>query len=127
MTQTRFLSSLCKKNPKATIVGSLGTISYDLSQIEHPNKVLIKGAMGAAIGCGLGIALHSPKKVIVVIGDGSFLMKMGSLSTVMAHRPKNLRVIILNNNCYKSCGGQKTNFRFIKRYLPKFVEVRNIK
>src|SRR3990167_478558 len=114
MTQRNFLSNLCANNKDAIIVGSIGTISYDLKDFEHPNKILIKGAMGAAIGCGLSYALNTNKQVIVVIGDGSFLMKMGSISTVLKHKPVNLKIIIINNNSYKSCGGQGTNFRFIK-------------
>ncbi len=118
MTQREFLLSLCANNPNAYIVGSIGTISYDLATIEHDNKILIKGAMGAALGCGFGIALGTDEEVIVVIGDGSFLMKMGSMSTILKYNLPNLRVIILNNNCYKSCGGQFTNFRAIEELLP---------
>jgi len=101
---------LCENNKSAIIVGSIGTISYDLGTIEHPNKVLIKGAMGAALGCGLGMALNTLKKVIVVIGDGSYLMKLGSMATINKFNPENLRVIVVNNNSYKSCGGQETYF-----------------
>lgn len=124
--QKTFLTSLCLNNKDAVIVGSIGTISYDLSTINHPNKILIRGAMGAALGCGLGYALSSKKKVIVVIGDGSFLMQMGAMSTIMAHKPKNLRVIILNNNSYASCGGQGTNFAAIEEILPSYFEVMNV-
>lgn len=112
------------------IIGSLGTISYDLKEIEHmggPASIRITGAMGSVLGAALGYALHSPRRVIAIIGDGSFLMKMGSISTIMKHKPKNLRVIVLNNNCYKSCGGQATNFRYIKRYLPKMFEVYDVR
>jgi sulfopyruvate decarboxylase subunit beta len=108
--QKQFLSSLCASNKGAIIVGSIGTISYDLSEIEHPHKVLIRGAMGAALGCGLGMALSTTKDVIVVIGDGSFLMQMGAMSTILKHNLPNLRVVIINNNSYRSCGGQSTNF-----------------
>ena len=118
MTQKNFLSRLLKKNRKAIIVGSLGTISYDLSEIDHPNKVMIRGAMGASLGVGLGIALNTDQQVIVVVGDGSFLMKMGMMSTVLRYNLPNLRVIILNNNSYKSCGGQPTNFNSVKKFIP---------
>lgn len=129
MNQKTLLSRLYAKNSKAIIVSSLGTISYDLEELVKKNTgkgpliVPIKGAMGAALGCGLGMALYRKEKVIVVIGDGSFLMKLGSLSTILRYRPRNLEVIVLDNGCYKSCGGQKTNFRFIKRYIPKYVKV----
>lgn len=118
MTQAEFLTNLCEKNPNAVVIGSIGTISYDLKEIPHENKILLKGAMGAALGCALGYALHSDKEVICVIGDGAFLMHQGSMSTILEHKPKNLRVIIINNSCYKSCGGQSTNFNAIKEFVP---------
>lgn len=118
MTQREFLTNLCSSNKDAVIIGSIGTISYDLGTIEHPNKVLLKGAMGAALGAGLGYALNSDKQVIVVIGDGSFLMKMGSISTILAQGVDNLRIIIINNDSYRSCGGQSTNFHAIRHLIP---------
>lgn len=118
MTQKEFLTCLCEENKKAIIVGSIGTICYDLSEIKHPNKILIKGAMGAALGFGLGYAMNSTKKVIVVIGDGSFLMKMGSMSTIEKWKPKNLRIIVIDNGHYKSCGNQPTYFSSIKSLVP---------
>lgn len=123
MTQNSFIKTVCGANPDAVIIGSLGTISYDLKDIFHENKVLIKGAMGSALGCGLGYALGSKSQVIVFIGDGSFLMHMGSLSTIMANKLPNLKIVIINNGCYASCGGQKTNFDYIKHLLPNSIQV----
>lgn len=116
--QKQFLSQLSKDNPDAVIIGSIGTISYDLTEIEHANKILVRGAMGSVLGIGLGYALNTDKQVIVVIGDGSFLMQMGAISTILKHNLPNLRIIILNNKCYKSCGGQTTNFDYIKGLIP---------
>ena len=113
MTQSLYLSKLLEKNKKAIIVGSLGSISKDLKDIPHDNKVLVKGAMGCAMAVGLGIALNTKKKVIVVIGDGSFLMKMGTIATINRYKPKNLKIIIIQNDCYESCGGQKINFKYL--------------
>jgi phosphonopyruvate decarboxylase len=122
MTQAEFLSQLSKDNPEAVLIGSIGTISYDLTEIEHKEKILVRGAMGSVLGIGLGYALNTDKQVIVVIGDGSFLMQMGAMSTILKHNLPNLRVIILNNKCYKSCGGQSTNFDSIKSILPFQIE-----
>ena len=91
MTQKEFLGSLSKN---AVIIGSLGTISYDLKDLPFKNKVLVKGGMGCVMGIGLGYALNTRKKVIVVIGDGSFLMKMGSMATILKYLPKNLKIYI---------------------------------
>lgn len=110
MTQRALMLKLLKKNRDAIIIGSLGTISKDLEEIPHKHKILIRGAMGCVMGVGLGYALSSKKKVIVIVGEGSFLMKLGSIATINKYKPKNLKVIILNNGKYASCGGQKNNF-----------------
>jgi len=101
MTQKEFLSKLSAD----IIVGSLGSISNDLPD----TAIKVKGAMGCAVAVGLGIALNTKKKVVVVIGEGALLMKLGSLSTVAKYRPKNLEIIIINNGVYASTGGQKNN------------------
>lgn len=106
MTQKEYLLKLSESGK--TIVGSLGSISNDLPD----TAIKVKGAMGCAIAVGLGIALNSDKDVVVVIGDGSLLMKLGSLSTVAKYKPKNLDIIVINNGVYKSTGGQENNFKY---------------
>jgi len=109
--QKQLLTSLLERNKEAVIIGSLGTISYDLKEIEHPNKILIKGAMGAAIACGIGYAMGTDKKVIVFIGEGALLMKLGSTSSLAHHDLDNLEIHVMVNHQYKSCGGQPNYFR----------------
>lgn len=118
MIQANFLSQLLTSNQDAVIVGSIGTISYDLTNIPHPNKILLRGSMGSVLGCSLGYALGTDKQVIAVIGEGSFLMQMGAMSTILKHNLPNLRIIIIQNDCYKSCGGQSNNFKYVKQYVP---------
>lgn len=129
MTLQNFLSNLLDKTNDAIIVGSLGNISKTLQELDNKKNrlVLIKGAMGCVTGVGLGIALNTSKKVIVLIGDGAFLMKQGSMATILKYKPKNLEIIILNNNRHESCGGQPTNFQFIRDYLPSsFFKIKDI-
>lgn len=118
MTQKEFLSQLCDSNWDATIIGSIGNISKDLSSIEHPDKILIKGAMGAALPFATAYAMNTDKQVIVVIGEGAFMMRMGAMATTLKHKPENLRVIIINNGCYASCGGQKNYFDSVRDLIP---------
>lgn len=111
MEQNEFLRIFCLTHPEVWIIGSIGSISYDLTNISHRRKILIRGAMGAALGAGFGLALARPKdKVVVIIGEGSLLMHLGSISTVLKHNLPNLKVLVMNNGVYASCGGQTNNF-----------------
>ena len=115
MNQKKYLSTLFNRNKDAYIVGSLGNISKDLPDGKRVIKV--KGNMGGALGVGLGMSLGTKRKVIVVIGEGSYLMKLGSMATILAHKPKNLEIIVLDNGQYASTGGQENNFKHIRKYL----------
>ena len=77
---------------------------------SHPlDLVLVPSAMGHATSWGLGLALARPDhRVIVVNGDGSMLMNLGSLVTIMAQRPPNLIVIVCDNGGYEVTGAQPT-------------------
>src|SRR5439155_23105294 len=67
----------------------------------------ISGAMGKASSVGLGLALAQPsRKVIVLDGDGSLLMNLGSLVTIGGMAPKNLIVVVCQNGVYEVTGGQ---------------------
>lgn len=120
--QKEYLTNLLSENQDAIVFGSLGTISYDLDTIEHPNKICIRGAMGGVLGASLGYAMDSDKQVICLIGDGAYLMCMGTMATIMTYNPKNLRVIIMNNKQHKSTGGQKTNFTVVTPFEVVDVE-----
>src|SRR6266700_8438165 len=63
------------------------------------------GAMGLASSHGLGLALGRPDKRIVVLdGDGSLLMNLGSLVTIAAAAPGNLIHFVVQNGTYETNG-----------------------
>jgi phosphonopyruvate decarboxylase len=65
--------------------------------------------MGCISSFGLGLAQTQPNKDIVVIdGDGSLLMRMGSLATNGYYHPSNMIHILLDNQVHGSTGGQST-------------------
>lgn len=69
----------------------------------------LSSTMGGAIPLGLGLSLARPDfEVIVLSGDGSLLMNLGSLVTVTASGAKNLTIVLLDNGMYEVTGGQKT-------------------
>jgi sulfopyruvate decarboxylase subunit beta len=66
------------------------------------------GFMGGASALGLGIALARPdRRVIVLDGDGSLLMQLGSLATIAGARPRNLTHLVFKNGVYHTSGSQE--------------------
>jgi sulfopyruvate decarboxylase subunit beta len=73
----------------------------------HPHELncYSVGAMGLASSLGLGLALGRPdKRVIVLDGDGSLLMNLGSLVSIAAAAPRNLLHFVCENGVYESNG-----------------------
>ncbi len=63
------------------------------------------GAMGQGSSHGLGIALGRPdKRVIILDGDGSLLMNLGSLVTIANAQPRNLVHCVCENGTYETNG-----------------------
>ena len=65
------------------------------------------GCMGKASSLGLGLALARPeRKVIVLDGDGSLLMNLGTLVTISNKAPQNRYHFVFHNQVYAVTGGQ---------------------
>jgi sulfopyruvate decarboxylase subunit beta len=87
-----------------TIMGACAQELYDLGHCD--NFFYLQHAMGLASSIGLGVALNMPEERVVVLdGDGSVLMNMGSLATLARYRPPNLVHIIFDNGSLLSTGG----------------------
>ena len=87
-----------------TIMGACAQELYDLGHKE--NFFYLQHAMGLASSIGLGLAMHLPEEGIVVLdGDGSVLMNLGTLATMARYRPRNLTHIIFDNGSLLSTGG----------------------
>ena len=72
----------------------------------RPLNYLSIGAMGLDSSHGLGLALGRPdRRVVVLQGDGSLLMNLGSLVTIGAVAPKNLVHFVAHNETYEANGG----------------------
>src|SRR5205085_7700725 len=87
-----------------TIMGACAQELYDLGHKE--NFFYLQHAMGLASSVGLGLALHLPQEKIVVLdGDGSVLMNLGTLATLARYRPRNLVHVIFDNGRLLPTGG----------------------
>jgi thiamine pyrophosphate-dependent acetolactate synthase large subunit-like protein len=104
------VKSILDRRGDALVVTGLGSSCYDCGVYDHPNTFYLWGAMGAAAMVGLGLALAQPdRRVIVVTGDGEMLMGLGSLATIGAHQPRNLAIVVIDNELYAETGMQPTH------------------
>src|SRR3954447_23197903 len=92
------------------VVTIMGAVAAELYNLGHKhNFFYLEHAMGLASSLGLGIALSMPQFPVVVIdGDGSLLMNLGTLSTMARYRAGNLTHIVFDNESLLSVGGFPT-------------------
>ena len=108
LDRRRVVSTLLADRKDALVVAGLGASTFDLAASgDHARNLYLWGAMGGAVMIGLGLALAQPElPVVVITGDGEMLMGMGSLATVGLQKPKNLSILVLDNEVYGETGGQ---------------------
>ncbi|MBC8007546.1 MAG: aldehyde dehydrogenase [Prolixibacteraceae bacterium] len=96
------------------VVAGLGAPAWDATDAgDHPLTFPLWGGMGGATAIGLGLALAQPdRRVLVLTGDGELLMGMGSLATVGVQRPRNLALVVLDNEHYGETGMQPSHTAF---------------
>jgi phosphonopyruvate decarboxylase len=96
--------------PEAAVVCTTGLISREACRVgDRPGNVYLQGSMGHVLAFSLGLAGQRPDLPVVVLdGDGSLLMHLGSLTTAGATAPANLLHVVVDNSSYESTGGQPT-------------------
>jgi thiamine pyrophosphate-dependent acetolactate synthase large subunit-like protein len=90
------------------VICGLGSPVSEVSRVNHRDlNFYLSGAMGSAATVGLGLALARPDKtVLVVTGDGELMMNVGSLATIGVMKPKNLAIIVMDNERFGETGQQ---------------------
>jgi sulfopyruvate decarboxylase subunit beta len=111
---------LNRQNALSTIIKSLdtddlviaifGATSDQLYSLkDRAGNFYMRGGMGLASSIGLGLALAVPeRRVIVLDGDASILMNLGSYATIGRESPHNLTHIVFNNESHCTVGGYPT-------------------
>lgn len=96
------------RGPRDVVITTMGAARDWMTGPVGPlDFVLVPSSMGQATSLGLGIALVQPERRVVVLnGDGSMLMNLGSLVTIAAEGPANLVVVIFANGVYEITGAQ---------------------
>lgn len=95
----------------ALVVTGLGSPSYDVHAAgDSDDNYYLWGAMGGAALVGMGIAqAQRDKRVMVITGDGEQLMAFGALATIAVAAPKNLDIIVLDNQHFGETGMQQSH------------------
>ena len=91
-------------------VSGLGSSTWDLTAAgDDARNFCFIGAMGQAGAFALGLAMAQPdKRVVLFTGDGEILMSLGILATIANQAPRNLAVLVMDNESYVETGGQPT-------------------
>jgi sulfopyruvate decarboxylase subunit beta len=110
MRTSEALRAIYPELERRIVVTIMGATASELYALGHrANFFYLEHAMGVASSMGLGIALSMPEHQVVVLdGDGSLLMNLGTLSTMARYKPGNLLHIVLDNESLLSVGGFPT-------------------
>ena len=102
------VAELLRHRGDAAVIAGLGSPAWDCHAAgDSPLNFYLWGAMGGATMLGLGVALAQPRRrVLVITGDGEALMGIGSLATIAAEAPRNLAILILDNEAFGETGRQ---------------------
>jgi thiamine pyrophosphate-dependent acetolactate synthase large subunit-like protein len=101
------LQAIAAQRGEAIVVPTMTTAPAWRTIAPGDLSVTCVGFMGGASSLGLGLALARPdRRVLVLDGDGSLLMQLGSLATVAGAAPRNLVHFLFKNGVYHTSGAQ---------------------
>ena len=109
MTAQQALQVLADHRGERIVITTMTAVGVWPALSDTPlDFAFMPSAMGHGPGLALGLALACPGRgVIVVNGDGSMLMSLGSLVTLAAH-PADVYLVVMDNALYEVTGGQVT-------------------
>ena len=92
------------------IVSNLGPTTDELWHAGHRDRNFYTyGSMGLCSSIALGMALSTQERVISLDGDGSLLMNLGTIATIGREQPKNLIVVVWDNEEWAQTGHQASH------------------
>ncbi|WFU74353.1 thiamine pyrophosphate-dependent enzyme [Bradyrhizobium sp. CB2312] len=105
------VAALLKDRKNTLVVSGLGSPTYDLHATgDRDDNFYLWGAMGGAALIGLGLAQAQPsKRVLALTGDGEQLMGLGGIATIGVARPKNLDIVVIDNQHFGETGMQASH------------------
>jgi len=109
------MKNILQNSGNSPIISNLGPTSDELWHLTKELEILPRernfytyGSMGLCSSIALGISINTKEKVISIDGDGSLLMNLGTLSTIGRISPKNLIIVVCDNEMWAQTGYQPT-------------------
>ena len=88
------------------VVTNLGNTVFEWRTVRPSPANFYNVNLGQCTPVALGLALALPHRTVTALdGDGNLLLNLVSLADTAYHKPKNLRVIVFDNQAYESPGG----------------------
>ena len=107
MQRNDALRAIAEQRQESVVVATMTTLEPFREASPSELNIGCVGFMGGASGRGRGLALsHPERKVLVLDGDGSLLMQLGSLATVAGAAPPNYFHFLFHNGVYETSGSQ---------------------
>lgn len=111
MSRLDALKVLYKYTENLPVISSCGNTSREWASLgRRDNHLYMVDTMGltpsVAIGVSLTLEKKGFKKCIGIEGDGGILMNPNSLASAAYLNPAKLMLIIFDNECFASTGGQ---------------------
>ncbi|MBI4522998.1 MAG: hypothetical protein HY695_04195 [Deltaproteobacteria bacterium] len=87
------------------VVGNVGDTTTLMLTLRPSDANVYSVNLGSCAAVGLGVALALPhRRVVVLDGDGNLLLNMAVLADIANQAPKNLSILVQDNELYQSGG-----------------------
>lgn len=98
------------RSTETIVVSHMGAAREWIKLSQHELDLhYVPSAMGGGPPLALGLALAQPhREVWLLTGDGSLLMTLGALVSVVDSSAANLTIVLIDNGAYEIIGGPKT-------------------
>lgn len=112
MKRIEALRVITERTPDLPVTATCAATSRELAAVaDRDNHLYLLDAMGLTVSVGTGVALATSEAgvaSVVIDGDGSLLMNLGSTATAGYLQQPNLVIVLLDNGVYASTAGIST-------------------
>ena len=107
------LELISSQLPDDPLVFTCGSTCREMAAADRrDNHLYVIDSMGLVasivLGLSMGLEENPRRRVVGVEGDGGMLANLNALATIGYLQPRNLLLIVLDNQTYASTGGQPT-------------------